>query len=160
MAIETSGHAALKENYFLDDGAYLVTRLLVKMAKLKKENKKLRDLISDLKLPKESDEIRMGFKDGIDFKEYGKQVLSELEQYATEQGWSLAPSNYEGIRISFNKEQGDGWFLLRMSLHDPIMPLNIESNAIGGNRQIAIKLLEFLKKYDGLDYANLQAFIG
>ncbi len=160
LAIETSGHAALKENYFLDDGAYLVTRLLVKMAKLKKENKKLRDLIADLKLPKESDEIRMGFKAGVDFKEYGKGVLAELEQYATEQGWAVAPSNYEGIRISFNAEQGDGWFLLRMSLHDPIMPLNIESNKVGGNKEIAVKLLEFLQKYQGLDYANLTAFIG
>ena len=26
LAIETSGHAALRENYFLDDGMYLVTR--------------------------------------------------------------------------------------------------------------------------------------
>ncbi len=159
LAIETSGHAALKENYFLDDGAYLVTRLLVKMAKLKKENKKLRDLIADLKMPIESDEIRMGFKPSVDFKEYGKDVLNELEQYATEQGWELAPSNYEGIRISFNKEQGDGWFLLRMSLHDPIMPLNIESNRAGGNKVIAKKLLEFLSGYDGLDYTNLKAFI-
>src|SRR5699024_4588683 len=29
LAIETSGHAALRENYFLDDGMYLVTRLIV-----------------------------------------------------------------------------------------------------------------------------------
>jgi phosphomannomutase len=34
LAIETSVHAALKENYFLDDGAYLVAKLLVEMAKL------------------------------------------------------------------------------------------------------------------------------
>ena len=26
LAIETSGHAAYKENYFLDDGAYLATQ--------------------------------------------------------------------------------------------------------------------------------------
>lgn len=26
LAIETSGHAAYKENYFLDDGAYLATK--------------------------------------------------------------------------------------------------------------------------------------
>ncbi len=32
LAIETSGHAALKENYFLDDGAYLVTRFLMEIA--------------------------------------------------------------------------------------------------------------------------------
>ena len=28
LAIETSGHAALRENYFLDDVMYLVTRLI------------------------------------------------------------------------------------------------------------------------------------
>ncbi len=160
LAIETSGHAALKENYFLDDGAYLVTRLLVKMAKLKAENKKLRDLIADLKLPVESSEIRMGFKADVDFKEYGKGVLADLEAYAVENGWAVAPSNYEGIRISFAKGEGDGWFLLRMSLHDPIMPLNIESDVNGGNLVIAKKLYEFLAKYEGLNIENLKAFIG
>ncbi len=160
LAIETSGHAALKENYFLDDGAYLVTRLLVTMAKLKKTGGKLRDLIKDLKLPAESKEIRMGFKADVDFKVYGKKVLDELLQYATAQGWTLAPSNYEGIRISFPIGEGDGWFLLRMSLHDPIMPLNIESNVQGGNLIIAKKLATFLGGYDGLNIENLTAFIG
>lgn len=160
LAIETSGHAALKENYFLDDGAYLVTRLLVKMAKLKAENKKLRDLIADLKLPKETDEIRMGFKADVDFKEYGKKVLADLEEYAVKNGWTVAPSNYEGIRISFGKGEGEGWFLLRMSLHDPIMPLNIESDVEGGNLVIAKKLYAFLAGYEGLNVSNLQAFIG
>ena len=41
LAIETSGHAALKENYFLDDGAYLMTKIIIKMAQLKEENKNL-----------------------------------------------------------------------------------------------------------------------
>lgn len=159
LAIETSGHAALKENYFLDDGAYLVTRLLVKMAQLKGTGRKLRDLIADLKLPAESAEIRMGFKADVDFKSYGKTVLDELKVYAENNGWALAPSNYEGIRISFGSGQGDGWFLLRMSLHDPIMPLNIESNVKGGNLIIAKRLYEFLKGYDNLVVDNLKAFI-
>lgn len=159
LAIETSGHAALQENYFLDDGAYLVTRLLVKMAKLKNEGKKLRDLIADLKLPAESKEIRMGFKAEVDFKVYGKTVLEELESYAQKKGWSIAPSNYEGIRISFDKGNGDGWFLLRMSLHDPIMPLNIESARLGGNKVIAKKLHDFLDGYDGLVIDNLTQFV-
>ncbi|MFY9198655.1 MAG: phosphomannomutase/phosphoglucomutase, partial [Acutalibacteraceae bacterium] len=34
LAIETSGHAAMRENYFLDDGAYLITRIIIKMAQL------------------------------------------------------------------------------------------------------------------------------
>lgn len=159
LAIETSGHAALIENYFLDDGAYLVTRLLVKMAKLKDEGKKLRDLIKDLKMPKEAKEIRMGFKEDVDFKVYGKKVLDELLEYSKEMNWTLAPSNYEGIRISFDEKNGNGWFLLRMSLHDPIMPLNIESNEVGGNLIIAEKLYNFLVKYEGLNIDNLKAFL-
>lgn len=159
LAIETSGHAALKENYFLDDGAYLVTRLLVKMAQMKKTGGKLSDLIADLKLPAESAEIRMGFKEDVDFKEYGKKVLADLEKYVIEQGYTLAPSNYEGIRVSFGKGEGEGWFLLRMSLHDPIMPLNIESDKIGGNKIIAEKLYKFISRYDGLNADNLKAFL-
>ncbi|MBS6565313.1 MAG: phosphomannomutase/phosphoglucomutase, partial [Clostridiales bacterium] len=33
LAIETSGHAALRENYFLDDGAYLVTKIVIELAR-------------------------------------------------------------------------------------------------------------------------------
>ena len=47
-----------------------------------------------------------------------------------------------------------------MSLHDPIMPLNVESNVIGGNKIIAEKLYTFLKNYDGLNIDNLSAFLG
>lgn len=160
LAIETSGHAALKENYFLDDGAYLVTRLLVKIAKLKGTGKKLRDLIADLRMPAESSEVRMGFNDGVDFKTYGKMVLDDLKAHAEKSGWTLAPSNYEGIRISFPEGEGNGWFLLRMSLHDPIMPLNIESNDVGGNLVIAKKLYAFLASYSDLALSNLKKFIG
>ena len=34
LALETSGHGALKENYFLDDGAYQIAKILVKIATL------------------------------------------------------------------------------------------------------------------------------
>ena len=39
LAIETSGHGAMKENYFLDDGAYLATKLLTELAKAKPTGK-------------------------------------------------------------------------------------------------------------------------
>lgn len=158
LAIETSGHAALMENYFLDDGAYLMTRLLIKMAQLKKQGKKLDGLISDLKSAKEESEIRMGFNVS-DFKTYGNKVLDELKIYAKNtKGWKAALNDYEGVRISFNRCNGDGWFLLRLSLHDPIMPLNIESNTNGGVQTIAKKLYEFLKNYEGLNIENLAKF--
>ena len=34
--------------------------------------------------------------------------------------------NYEGVRINFRLEGLKGWCLLRRSLHEPLMPLNIE----------------------------------
>ena len=79
LAIETSGHAALKENYFLDDGAYLVAKLLVETAKLKTKGSTFTDLISNLKQPSESSEFRFTITEE-NFGTYGEQVLKEVEQ--------------------------------------------------------------------------------
>ena len=46
-----------------------------------------------------------------------------------------------------------------MSVHDPIMPLNIESNVPGGCKQIAYKLNAFLAQFEGLDRKNLQNYL-
>lgn len=40
LAMETSGHGALKDNYYLDDGAFLAVKLISSLAKASKENKK------------------------------------------------------------------------------------------------------------------------
>ena len=94
-----------------------------------------------------------------DFKPYGQQVIEELTAYAQKQpGWSLAPSNYEGVRVNLDETHGNGWFLLRLSLHDPLLPLNIESNSIGGAKKIAQELAAFIAGYDKLDSAKLQEF--
>lgn len=150
LAIETSGHAAMKENYFLDDGAYLATKIVIEAANLKKENKKLDDLLSDLVQPKESREVRMKIT-CKDFSSFGDALLVDFEKWAKEKELSVAEPNYEGIRISFK----DGWCLLRKSLHDPLMPLNIESDSIGGVEKISATLREFLKKYEDLDSSDL-----
>lgn len=152
LAIETSGHAALKENYFLDDGAYLVTRLLIALAKAAKEGKNLEDLISDLPEPAEACELRPTFGAGVDFKSLGAQLLDELQSaVAQEKHLSLAPDNHEGVRINFDREAGDGWALVRMSLHEPILPVNAESNKEGGVKRIVAWLYSFLQKYSFLD---------
>ena len=158
LAIETSGHGALKENYFLDDGAYLVTKLLIELARGKKEGYTLESLISTLDEPAESVEFRMNILLD-DFKAYGQNVIDELSAYAEKQsGWSLAPSNFEGVRVNLDKEHGNGWFLLRLSLHDPLLPLNIESDEVGGAKKIAAELTAFIKNYDKLDAAALINF--
>ena len=158
LAIETSGHGAFKENYFLDDGAYIVTKLLIELARGKKEGYTLESMIATLEEPAESIEFRMNIL-LEDFKPYGQQVIDELTAYAaTKEGWSLAPSNYEGVRVNLDEAHGNGWFLLRLSLHDPLLPLNIESNSVGGALMIAKELAGFIAGYDKLDAAKFMAY--
>ena len=159
LAIETSGHGALKENYFLDDGAYLVTKLLVELARGRANGYTLESLIASLEEPKESVEFRMNIQLD-DFKTYGQKVIDELTTYAEKQeGWSLAADNFEGVRVNLDENHGNGWFLLRLSLHDPLLPLNIESNSVGGAKVIASELSEFIKRYDNLDSASLLNYV-
>ena len=159
LAIETSGHGALKENYFLDDGAYLVTKLLIELARSKKEGYTLESLIETLEEPAESIEFRMNILMD-DFEAYGQSVIDALTAFAASQpGWSLADSNYEGVRVNLDNEHGNGWFLLRLSLHDPLLPLNIESNTLGGAKIIAKELANFLVSYEKLDTASLKNYI-
>lgn len=151
LAIETSGHAAMKENYFLDDGAYLCTKIIIKAAQLRKEGKELDELTAALKEPVESKEVRFKILES-DFRACGEKIINDLTAYAMAQnGWNVANDNREGIRVSFDKDNGDGWFLLRLSVHDPIMPLNIESDSVGGVDIIYNKLNEFLKTTNGLE---------
>ncbi|WP_302487902.1 phosphomannomutase/phosphoglucomutase [uncultured Ruminococcus sp.] len=151
LAIETSGHAAMKENYFLDDGAYLCTKIIIKAAQLRKEGKELDELTAALKEPVESKEVRFKILES-DFRACGEKIINDLTAYAMAQnGWNVANDNREGIRVSFDKDNGDGWFLLRLSVHDPIMPLNIESDSVGGVDIIYNKLNEFLKTTSGLE---------
>ncbi len=145
LAIETSGHAALRDNYFLDDGAYLSTKIIIKAVQLAKQGKTLDDLIAALPEPVEGCEVRYTITEP-DFKAYGERVLSDLETYAAEQGWQVADDSREGVRVSFPKDKGDGWFLLRLSVHDPVMPLNVESDTEGGCDIILAQLAPFIEK--------------
>ncbi len=156
LAIETSGHGAMKENYFLDDGAYLATKLLIELAKLKLHNKDLPDLIANLPEPAESEEFRL--KINIeDFKAYGQSAIAQLQEFAAQQAdWQIVPNNYEGVRISCNSPEEDGWFLLRLSLHDPVIPLNIESNVKGGVAKIVTRLLTFFPNFEHLDLSSMK----
>ena len=159
LAIETSGHGAFKENYFLDDGAYIVTKLLIELARAKKQGYTLESIIANLDEPAESIEFRMNIL-VEDFKAYGQNVLDELKAYVEKQdGWSLAPNNYEGVRVNLDKADGNGWFLLRMSLHDPLLPLNIESDEKGGALVIAKQIAKFISNYDKLDAKTLENYV-
>ena len=155
LAIETSGHAALKENYFLDDGAYLATKIIIRAAKMHQEGRTLDELIKDLKHPLEEKELRFRIL-CEDFQSYGDNVLKALKEYGdAHEEFQLAPDNHEGLRFSFDEEHGNGWCLLRKSLHDPILPMNVESNTEGGCLVIIKQMETFLRQFDQLDFTAI-----
>lgn len=156
LAIETSGHAALRENYFLDDGAYLITKIIILLANLKKEGKTPADLIKQLPKPLEEKELRFRILDE-NFRVCGQEIINEFEQYAkNREGWHIADDNHEGLRVSLDKNHGDGWMLLRLSVHDPILPFNAESNSEGGVKQIIGEFSRFIKSQKSVDCSVLE----
>lgn len=151
LAIECSGHAAFRDNYYLDDGAYLVTKIIIKMAQLGKEGKKITDLIKDLKEPKETLSVKLPILKE-DYREYGETVLEKINEILAEQtGWTVANDSFEGVRVSANEMAGNGFFVLRISVHDPAMPLDIQSDDIGGTLIMAEKLNNILSTFEYLD---------
>ncbi len=147
LAIETSGHAALRENYFLDDGAYLVTKIVIELAK----GHSIEKLLEPLALPAEETELRFAIK-AEDFAAYGNEVLEKLNAYAAARpDYKLADDSREGVRISTK----NGFFLLRLSVHDPVMPINFESNVPGGIREDINGIRAFFKQFDLLDTSVL-----
>lgn len=152
LAIETSGHAALKENYFLDDGAYLAVKIVIKAAKLKAEGKTLDSVIAELEEPADEKEIRIPIT-CEEFGLYGDALLKDLERFVKESpDLSLEEPNYEGVRINFP----EGWCLLRKSLHDPILPMNMAADKKGGCEEIKAVMAGFLSPYDQLDLSVMK----
>ncbi len=159
LAMETSGHAAFRENYYLDDGAYLVTKIIIKMAQMGLSGKKLDSLIADLRDPVEEGELRFKILCD-DFRNYGLDVIAKLEKYAENNPeWRIADDNREGIRIFFDSDDKKGWLLLRLSVHDPIIPLNIESDTAGGVKAIACEFAKFIDTFEKLDLTPLKSIL-
>ena len=146
LAIETSGHGALSENYYLDDGAYLATKLVIACANAKAEGKRLADLIAALPEGFEEREYRIAINSS-DFSAYADEVLATFEQRAREQGLAVASPSYEGVRITFP----EGWILLRKSLHDPLLPLNLEGYKAGDCDALLAWVRRLLEGFTRLD---------
>ena len=159
LAIETSGHAAFKENYYLDDGAYLITKIIIKAAVLRKEGKKIGDCIKELRKPLEEKELRFNIT-ADNFREIGEKLIEEIKVIAEKDvDMILAPDNYEGVRVSFADETRKGWFLLRLSVHDPVMPFNTESEVEGGCVEICKVFYDLVKNVKDIDFTPVKDFI-
>lgn len=159
LSIETSGHAAFKENYFLDDGAYVVAKILMLLPKLKEKNIELSDLIADLKQPAETTEVRFKIS-GEDYKLLGESVIVGMHDLVAQTpGFSIDMDNEEGIRTNVSQGYGDGWFLLRMSLHEPLLVLQVENDMNGKNTDVLSKLLPFFNRYEFLNTEPLKKLL-
>jgi phosphomannomutase len=155
LAIETSGHAALKENYFLDDGAYLVAKILIADARLRKENKKIGSLIESLQQPVETDEVRFRILTQ-DVQKTGEDTIKKFALFIKDlPDVSIEPNNLEGVRVNTEGIYGSGWFLLRLSLHEPLLVLTFESDEPGKIKNIRQDLKEFFNEQEGLESSDL-----
>ena len=147
LAIETSGHAAYSDNYYLDDGAFLAIQIIINAARLKAEGKDITALLDGLESPAESMEVRFDIT-AEDYVKYGAGVLEDFAKWAEySRNLEVVEPNYEGVRVDYDIDGCKGWFLLRMSLHDPVMPLNIESDTEGGAEKALNAVREFMKGY-------------
>ena len=155
LAIETSGHGAFRENHFSDDGAYIATKIICRMAKLRKEGKKIESLIEKLEQPAEAAEIRLNIT-VPDFKAYGQQALDDFKVFCeADPRFHIVSPNYEGVRVAFDDDEVKGWMLIRLSLHDPVIPINLESKHPGGVEIIKDRIRPFFMKYDGFGSRNI-----
>ena len=155
IAIESSEHAAFREHYFLDDGAYFITKILVVMSALRRKKQNLTDLIADLHKPLEEADIRLKFTDD-GWRGTAEKIVSRLTALS-ERLLTVSNDNYEGVRAYLNN--ADGYFIVRTSVHDPVLPIYIEADKRGGTLKIAKFLYSFLSGFRGLDCAPLTEFI-
>ena len=122
---------------------------------MKSSNMQLSDLIKDLKEPAEASEHRIKILEE-DFNTYGSNIIEDLKTFVSgHNDLEIVPDNYEGIRIMSKRKDIDGWFLVRLSLHDPILPINIESNNNTGVKIMRTILKTFLQRYDSLDLSAI-----
>ncbi|MDO5022639.1 MAG: phosphomannomutase/phosphoglucomutase, partial [Eubacteriales bacterium] len=148
-------------NRFVDDGMYLATILICEAMRLKRCDRLLGDLLEDLQEPVESVEIRLPIKTE-DFHAKGIETIESVMEYAnTNNDWHIAPDNREGVRINFDLDGqvNNAWFLLRLSVHDPVLPLNAESDVVNGVNQILSELYNVLKQTDGIDITPLHEYL-
>lgn len=151
LAIETSGHAAFRENYFLDDGSYLVAKILIADAEMQLQGGSVFDLIEGLKEPVETEEIRFVIN-LEDYEDYGNSIIRDLDTFGRQNAdFEFVPENKEGVRFNISGKYGKGWFLLRMSLHEPKLVLQMENDQGGSISVLKETLLPFFKGYEDIE---------
>ena len=106
-------------------------------------------------------EVRAGIS-ADDFLAVGSEVIAAVAAWVAETGeglgWSPEEENHEGLRVRISEGDGrEGWFLVRQSLHDPVLVINFESSEVEGLLRTVPLLAEFLTtRFPALDTAGLR----
>lgn len=179
LMMETSGHGALKENYFLDDGAYMVVKIIIEMVRMKLSGstKGIGSLIEALEEPLESVELRMNVVAEPRFaKAKAIEAIEKFREYVEEgrvEGWELDSCGDcwigEGCLVDLNenptavdahmyrvkvwdKSNGEhGWVHIRQSVHNPNIALNMQSSIPGGCQSMTRVLIDKFLVASGVD---------
>ena len=162
LAIETTGHAAFRENHFLDDGIYFALRIACQALDCKREGKTVFDPLSDLSEPIEARTLRLRLLDEEDPAAASQAVVETILSHTlVDPEWQRASDSREGVRITFNLDGGvnNAWLQLRMSVHDPIMVLTAESDVSGGVCRILGDLYELISDTELLDLTPLKKLL-
>ena len=163
VAIETSGHCAVRENGFLDDGTFTALKVLGLLAQERQQTesrsrKSLLDLLSNLQELDEVMEFRLPARDGSleGVIRLFDLIALEIEAHCDfKPEWSVDRDNLEGIRVLTGKD--GGFFLLRKSLHDPVMCLQVEASSKAAAEQLITNPLLDLFKTHASELLDLSA---
>jgi len=150
---ETSGHIMFTENNYSDDGSYTVAKLLIYLAQLKSRNIDFSNILDDLKEPLEAISFRLTINEN-DFITYGQKIIEELISFSKD---NYQYNTTEGIRISMS--DFEGWVLIRLSLHEPLLVINAETDKKNGLIDILLLLKNILIKFNKLNIDIIEKYI-
>lgn len=149
LMIETSGHGAMAENHYLDDGAYMAVKMIIEAAR---RDGDLAGLVEGFQEPLEAREYRVKYSKDAP-SGYSEEIIRAFEEFCDSErspgDWKSASDNFEGWRVSVL--DGEGWVLMRRSLHDPLLVINAETNVKGGVSKAMGVMRTFLEPYTYLD---------
>ncbi|WCJ33569.1 phosphoglucosamine mutase family protein [Euphorbia peplus] len=179
LMMETSGHGALKENHFLDDGAYMVVKIIIEMVRMKLggSDEGIGSLIQDLEEPVDAIELRMNVvSEPKHAKAKATEAIEKFRSYIEEgklEGWELDSCGdcwvSDGCLVDSNDspaavdahmyrakvhddEHGEhGWVHLRQSIHNPNIAVNMQSNIPGACQSMTKLLRDKFLLPSGLD---------
>ncbi|XP_045813458.1 phosphomannomutase/phosphoglucomutase [Trifolium pratense] len=179
LMMETSGHGALKENHFLDDGAYMVVKIIIEMVRMKLggSDEGIGSLIKDLEEPYESIELRINIVSEPRYaKAKGSEAIETFRNYIEEgklKGWELdscgdcwvsegclvdtndTPTHIDAqmyrAKVSNDEHGQHGWVHVRQSIHNPNIAVNLQSSVQGGCLSMARDFRDDFLKASGVD---------